>query len=355
MRVATLQFAPKLGEISGNIDRANALLSSPEISLKGVDLLVLPELAFSGYNHPSLAAIAPFLEPTCSGPSAAWAKATAATFKCVVSVGYPELCTSSKRSCLFSSHDTGSTTVEANDDDNDDDDDDDGIVAYNSTVTVSPDGQILAHYRKTHLYYTDETWAKEGPEGFTTTQLTFLDQSEGSTKERRVAWGICMDLNPYKFQAPWDKYEFVNAAIASNADIVVVSTAWLTSLSAEELKAGAKVPDMHTFSYWGDRLRPLIEDSEKEVVVVVANRCGEEPGGADHLRREGVRYAGSSWVGTVGKGKIVVWKMLGRAEEGILVADLVEEVPKYTFELAPSDEDEEIDGDGAGHEPVNGG
>ena len=62
MRIATLQFAPKLGDIEGNIKRANELLKSGRrISLDGQtrqfgvgidqlrpDLLVLPELALTG-------------------------------------------------------------------------------------------------------------------------------------------------------------------------------------------------------------------------------------------------------------------------------------------------------------------
>lgn len=62
MRIATLQFAPKLGDVNGNIKTANELLKSGKhISLDGQtrqsgvgidqlrpDLLVLPELALTG-------------------------------------------------------------------------------------------------------------------------------------------------------------------------------------------------------------------------------------------------------------------------------------------------------------------
>ena len=37
---------------------------------------------------------------------------------------------------------------------------------YNSTLTVNRDGETIANYRKSFLYYTDETWALEGPNGF---------------------------------------------------------------------------------------------------------------------------------------------------------------------------------------------
>lgn len=46
MRIATLQFAPQLGRVSANIARADELLK--EYSPGEIDLLVLPEMAFSG-------------------------------------------------------------------------------------------------------------------------------------------------------------------------------------------------------------------------------------------------------------------------------------------------------------------
>lgn len=65
MRIATLQIAPKLGDVEGNIRRANELLKSGKsVSLGGKDLgigigaellkpelLVLPEMALTGMFH----------------------------------------------------------------------------------------------------------------------------------------------------------------------------------------------------------------------------------------------------------------------------------------------------------------
>jgi protein N-terminal amidase len=59
MRIATLQFAPKLGDVDGNIGRANELLRNGKVLGGGVgigveilrpEILVLPELALTG-NH----------------------------------------------------------------------------------------------------------------------------------------------------------------------------------------------------------------------------------------------------------------------------------------------------------------
>lgn len=45
MKIATLQFAPRLGDVEGNVRRADELLGGLQ---KGVDLLVLPEMALTG-------------------------------------------------------------------------------------------------------------------------------------------------------------------------------------------------------------------------------------------------------------------------------------------------------------------
>lgn len=57
MRIATLQLAAKLGDVEGNIRRANELLdgrigrktgSASYVEKLGLDVLVLPELALTG-------------------------------------------------------------------------------------------------------------------------------------------------------------------------------------------------------------------------------------------------------------------------------------------------------------------
>jgi protein N-terminal amidase len=35
---------------------------------------------------------------------------------------------------------------------------------YNSAITVNADGETIANYRKSFLYFTDEAWALEGPD-----------------------------------------------------------------------------------------------------------------------------------------------------------------------------------------------
>lgn len=320
MRIIILQFDPRIGAVAANFSRAESLLMREERSgtLTNIDLLVLPELAFTGYNHPSLSSIAPYLEPTADGPSTRWAIRTATRLKCTVAVGYPEAVTSMSPTVDGSESVGGGNYNTAFDAkimaaEN--------TVAYNSLVFVDATGQVVAHYRKSFLYYTDETWAKEGS-GF---YSGILPIGNGGRRVKAAA-GICMDVNPYKFEAPWTAYEFANHAREARAKVVVVSMAWLTRLTALELVEESMRPDMDTLGYWIERFRPLIETSgpEEEVLVVLANRTGEE---GEAPRIGPVRYAGSSTVLGMKRGdgagevNVKIWDVLGRAQDGILIVD----------------------------------
>jgi protein N-terminal amidase len=218
-----------------------------------------------------------------------------------VAVGYPEAAEEGNYNTVYDRLITAEET---------------GKIAYNSLVFVSSAGDVVAHYRKSFLYYTDETWAQEG-QGFWAGVLPIGGQGQ----QVKAAAGICMDLNPYKFEAPWTAYEFGNHAREARAKVVVVSMAWLTRLSAQEVDGQVTVPDQHTLNYWIDRLTPLFgpQGAQSEAFVVCANRVGEE-GVAPRIGE--VRYAGSSCVmGMSRDGQVRLWEILGRGQEGVLVVD----------------------------------
>ena len=147
----------------------------------------------------------------------------------------------------------------------------------------------------------------------------------------QASFGICMDLNPYQFTAPWEAYELCTHALAEKSEILVLSMAWLTQLPKQILLEQAEEPDLATLSYWIGRLKPLV-DGEKEVIVVCANRSGEEPGKNPIGEEDGVRYAGSSWVGKVGRGVVRIWHIIGRATEEVTVAD-TEVTPQWVIRM----------------------
>ena len=307
MKIATLQLDSKIRNVDHNIATAERILTTtpPPADL---DLLVLPELAFTGYNYPSYESIKPYLEPTTAGVTTQWAISTAKRLGCHVIVGYPEISTDLHNVVQTSSNGSPTTPI---------------LKSYNSTVTASPTGSILANYRKSFLYYTDESWAAEGS-GFFCGSLGSLG---------KVSLGICMDINPYQFEAPWDKYEFATHALTGGARLVVMSMAWLTSLPKEEMAAEPDEPALETVSYWLQRFSPLIEASQagaEDVVVVFSNRVGSETNEVRQLTTksgqiiplgESVSYAGSSCAMRFSGGKVSILDMMGKGEEGLLVFD----------------------------------
>jgi protein N-terminal amidase len=332
MKIAILQFNPHLGEVDRNIQHADDLLAP---CTTPIDLLVLPEMCFTGYNFPNLAAITPYLEPTAQGPSTRWAQRVARERACVVIVGYPETTTETKTKTGASetgatgTTGTGTETVTRH---------------YNATVTVGPSGQILAHYRKSFLYYTDETWASEGFRKTATQQPFFASTIPfgGALGSVVMGHGICMDINPYRFEAAWTDYEFATQMLAHQCKLVVLSMAWLTRMTPEETRVHPERPDMETVAYWLERFWPFVDSLPAEpIVVVFANRCGSEgsvTGGTkvDHGETvalgDQVAYAGSSCVMRFQNGSVKLWEhhagpqkgdvgLLGKGQEGTLVVD----------------------------------
>ncbi|SPJ83630.1 related to amino-terminal amidase [Fusarium torulosum] len=277
MRIGCLQFAPQVGDVDNNLNRADAVLS--RANPDDLDVLVLPELAFSGYNFKSLQDITPFLEPSGSGITSLWARTIALKYNCVVTVGYPEKVDVSPKWPT-------------------------GPEYYNSVIVVNGDGETIANYRKSFLYQTDETWALEGNRGFYDGFIPGL----GNT-----SIGICMDINPYKFEAPWHAFEFAFHILEVESNLVIVSMAWMTREDPRRFTRMPNEPDMETLTYWVTRLEPLIRsDNQDEIIVVFCNRCGNE---------DEVLYAGTSAVVGIQDGEVKVYGLLGRGEKELLVVD----------------------------------
>lgn len=273
MRIGCLQFAPQVGDIDNNLNRADAVLNRCQ-DLDDLDLLVLPELAFTGYTFHSLEHITPYLEPSGSGISALWARTTALKLNCNVVVGYPEKV--------------------------------DGATAefFNSAIMVNRNGETIANYRKSFLYTVDEAWASEGREGFLDAEIPDLG---------KVAMGICMDINPYKFEAPWHAFEFAFHVLEARANLVILTMAWLTRESTPAFTQLSQEPDLETLEYWVQRLEPIIRSgNQEEIIFVVCNRTGIE---------ENNMYAGTSSVFGVKDGEVNLYGFLGRGVKQVLVVD----------------------------------
>lgn len=153
---AVCRCAPSHERWSGFTERPFVLHRLPRFLRAGDGQLGL-KLTGVGYNFRSLQHISPFLEPTAAGITSLWARTTALKHNCVVTAGYPEKVDVSPKWPA-------------------------GPEYYNSAITVNAEGETIANYRKSFLYYTDETWALEGPESFYSGEIAGFG---------KVAMGIC--------------------------------------------------------------------------------------------------------------------------------------------------------------------
>jgi protein N-terminal amidase len=138
--------------------------------------------------------------------------------------------------------------------------------------------------------------------------------------------------SPYKFEAPWDAYEFGFHILRARANLVIISTAWLTNDEQTVFTSRPDAPDFSTLTYWVRRLEPVIQaGSPEETIVVFANRCGTE---------DEATYAGTSTVLGIKDGEVSLYGILGRGVEELLVVDT--DKPPFAKLVDPS---ETVDGE----------
>ncbi|GAA5835639.1 hypothetical protein JCM11251_002984 [Rhodosporidiobolus azoricus] len=264
LRVACAQFCPAYKDPQASMEKADRLIS--RLQPGEIDLLVLPEMAFAGYCFKSREDIAPLVEDAHGGQTVQWAKKTAQSLGCYVLVGLPTSSTPEGSGEAASSSSNFSSNSPA--------------PFYNALLVVSQAGEILHLYAKHFLYETDEAWATVGP-SFQSFDLPFPPSSPFSAPNRtfRLAPAICMDLNPYRFEAPFEAFEFGTFAAEQQVDVVVASMSWLDSEppnadQEEEEKDGNEWEKVKpTLGYWTLRLDPLLGSN---AALVCANRIGRE-------------------------------------------------------------------------------
>ncbi|KZT11849.1 carbon-nitrogen hydrolase [Laetiporus sulphureus 93-53] len=295
MRVAVVQFAPKIGRVQENIETARKLCE--QIKPHSVDLVCFPEMVFTGYVFPDARSITPHLEQPGKGPTSRFCADLAARLQCHVVAGYPERLDDRELGGTAAGNENAIMSVGAN-----------------SAILYGPDGALIGGYRKTNLFEIDMTWAKAGT-GFATFSLP--------KPLNNVSMGICMDLNPQQ-SVKWSiegPYEIADHCISKRSNLLILLNAWLDSGSkADEQK------DWYTLQYWASRLKPLWAGSPlsiegvqgtpaDETIVIICNRCGEE---------NGKTFAGTSSVFRMrqGSGRPQLLHAMERHEEGVALWDI---------------------------------
>ncbi|MEL6063904.1 MULTISPECIES: nitrilase family protein [unclassified Methylobacterium] len=172
IRVSCLQFAPLIGDVAANMARASDLVRAA--AAEGSQLIVLPELASTGYVFESQAEARSLAEPVPDGPTTrAWAR-LAAELGVHIVAGIAESA---------------------------------GDILYNAAVIVGPEGYI-GTYRKAHLWDQENVFFAKGDLGFPVFE----------TALGKVGVAICYD--------GWFPETFRQLALAG-AEIVCIPTNWV--------------------------------------------------------------------------------------------------------------------------------
>lgn len=210
LRIAIVQLNPQIGQVSSNISRAWSLINRIKESSNGKspDLVVFPEFALTGYNFHSRDHILPYATAPDVGQSFKMAQEVSRLFNCYTVIGYPERFENGTKPLL-----------------------------YNSAAVTGPTGELVFNYRKSFLYYTDDDWGcKENPKGFQTFPLHLKQRATDKNGKLqditlKTSIGICMDLSPYKFTAPFHDYEFATYNVDQGTELIICPMAWLHSSS----------------------------------------------------------------------------------------------------------------------------
>ncbi len=171
-RVAALQYEPTLGEKEKNI--RDLLRLTEEAAQNDARLIVLPEMATTGYCWASREEIAPYTE-TLPGPSSELFQQLASQYGCFIALSLPEV-------------------------------DPDTDVYYNSVSLLGPEG-LIGTYRKIHSYISEPRWARDGDLG-----IPVWDTPLG-----RLSALICMDAM---------YFEAARIPALHGADVLLLPTNW---------------------------------------------------------------------------------------------------------------------------------
>ncbi len=172
-RVAAIQYEPTLGEKEKNVTGLLRLVE--EAAQNEARLIVLPEMATTGYCWESRAEIASYVEPV-PGPTTHRFQQLATHYDCYIAIGLPEV-------------------------------DLDTDVYYNCMALIGPQS-LIGKYRKIHSYISEPRWARDGD----------LGMPVWETPIGRLAGLICMDAM---------YFEAARIPALHKADVLLFPTNWL--------------------------------------------------------------------------------------------------------------------------------
>jgi len=258
-KLAAIQICPEVGNVDANLEKASRLIS--DASRAGAEFVCLPELFSTGAVGDRIHELAEPIPGRTTGKLADIAQEN----RVYVVAGMAE-------------KDVNTAKL------------------HNASVLISPDGKLLKKYRKVFLYLGEKEKYTPGEE------FCVCDVSFG-----RIALTICYD---YVFP------EYIRHLVLQGAQLLVHSTAWLTTDDCERWH----------YNRGAYRAMGMSRALENGVYFISANNCGNYDLDG-HLRAIGQSAIISPW------GEILDEVVEG---EGIAIAEVDFEVPiEWRKNIAP--------------------
>ncbi len=216
IRTAVCQYAPILGDLPANVEKgAQAIQEAAEA---GADLIVLPEMANSGYVVHSSAEARALAEYTDESPAVARWHQLAQEYDTYIVAGFGEKVSDT--------------------------------ALYNSSLVIGPTG-ILGTYRKTHLFFEEKLYYRPGDLGFPVFDLPF----------GRIGILICYDL----------RFPEASRILAlKGADVICVPTNWVSMMTPDRI--------WDSQGYCQANYVALANAAMNQVYMACADRVGAERG-----------------------------------------------------------------------------
>ncbi|MCY4436086.1 MAG: nitrilase family protein [Chloroflexi bacterium] len=216
VRTAVCQYAPILGDLPANVEKGTQAIQ--EAAEAGADLIVLPEMANSGYVVHSSAEARALAEYTDESPAVARWHQLAQEYDTYIVAGFGEKVSDT--------------------------------ALYNSALVIGPTG-ILGTYRKTHLFFEEKLYYRPGDLGFPVFDLPF----------GRIGILICYDL----------RFPEASRILAlKGADVICVPTNWVSMMTPDRI--------WDSQGYCQANYVALANAAMNQVYMACADRVGAERG-----------------------------------------------------------------------------
>lgn len=238
LNIIIVQYCPVFLNIEESYNKIDKLISEKYSNITDIDVIVLPELALTGYIFPdkeSLDKLSDTEQDNLQNYNKL--KLLSQKYNCYLIAGFPEKIITNNNA-----------------------------IYYNSSYIINREGNIIKKYRKNYLYDADKPYFNSGKEINDDKFLTLTSNFDILNNSIKLGLGICMDMNSRNDES-FFKFSFGTYCNNNKCDLVILLSNWL-----ESKDDSSQIEDYLVY-----RLGSYVTDNiKKKKYFIFANRTGIE-------------------------------------------------------------------------------